>query len=153
MSWIDEARCVGQTHLFFAPEDEKPRDRIAREVEAKALCAVCPVKTECLDDAITRDERGIWGGTTERERMRLARRRAVSVHVQRALPSLKPVSPVWRELEVRGSTNGTTVRLMIAETGATWHGFQWAVYREDTLAFLADNEPDAWLYFHSLVMA
>jgi len=37
---------------------------------AKAICARCPVSMACLDAGL--DERfGIWGGTTERERVRL----------------------------------------------------------------------------------
>jgi WhiB family redox-sensing transcriptional regulator len=36
---------------------------------AKAICATCPVQPECLRYAIeTRQEYGIWGGTTEDER-------------------------------------------------------------------------------------
>jgi WhiB family redox-sensing transcriptional regulator len=153
VNWTDEARCVGKTYLFFGPEDERPRDRLVREAQAKSLCETCPVKSECLETAIARDERGIWGGKTERERKRMTRRLSVPPHIKRALPAPEPVGPSWRVLEVRANLSGAPVRLMIAETGVSWHGFQWAVYRGDVLAFLADNEPDAWLYFHSLVMA
>ncbi|MEU6343583.1 WhiB family transcriptional regulator [Streptomyces sp. NPDC046977] len=42
----------------------------------KALCAGCPVRTECLADALdNKIEFGIWGGMTERERRALLRRR------------------------------------------------------------------------------
>lgn len=41
---------------------------------AKAICAACPVQPECLDFALkTRQEFGIWGGTTEDERRALSR--------------------------------------------------------------------------------
>jgi WhiB family redox-sensing transcriptional regulator len=41
---------------------------------AKALCARCPVRPECLAYALTHDERfGIWGGTSERDRRRMKR--------------------------------------------------------------------------------
>jgi WhiB family redox-sensing transcriptional regulator len=41
---------------------------------AKTICATCPVQPECLDFALkTRQEFGIWGGTTEDERRALAR--------------------------------------------------------------------------------
>jgi WhiB family redox-sensing transcriptional regulator len=44
--------------------------------EAKAICAGCPVRTECLDFAIVSCEQfGIWGGTSERERRRIRRQR------------------------------------------------------------------------------
>ena len=39
---------------------------------AKAVCAGCPVRAECLEYALAHDERfGVWGGTSERERRRL----------------------------------------------------------------------------------
>lgn len=59
----------------------------------------------------------------------------------------------WRVIERRLDTRGREIRLSICETGSTWHGFEFAVHRADEVAFLADNEPDAWLYFHSLVMS
>ena len=44
--------------------------------EAKALCTECPVRAECLADALdNRVEFGVWGGMTERERRALLRRR------------------------------------------------------------------------------
>lgn len=40
----------------------------------KALCLSCPVREECLDYALSHDERfGVWGGFSERERRRLLR--------------------------------------------------------------------------------
>ncbi|WP_328966252.1 WhiB family transcriptional regulator [Streptomyces virginiae] len=43
---------------------------------AKALCTGCPVRTECLADALdNRVEFGVWGGMSERERRALLRRR------------------------------------------------------------------------------
>src|SRR5699024_12252957 len=42
---------------------------------AKTTCVGCPVKTECLADALdNRIDFGVWGGMTERERRRLLRR-------------------------------------------------------------------------------
>ena len=39
---------------------------------AKAVCAGCPVRAQCLAHALAHDERfGVWGGTSERERRRL----------------------------------------------------------------------------------
>ncbi|MFB7836221.1 WhiB family transcriptional regulator [Streptomyces sp. NPDC056056] len=43
---------------------------------AKAVCTGCPVRTECLSEALdNRIEFGVWGGMTERERRALLRRR------------------------------------------------------------------------------
>ncbi|MBT2368874.1 WhiB family transcriptional regulator [Streptomyces sp. ISL-10] len=43
---------------------------------AKAVCTGCPVRTECLADALdNRVEWGVWGGMTERERWTLLRRK------------------------------------------------------------------------------
>lgn len=40
------------------------------------MCRGCPVRTECLADALdNRVEFGVWGGLTERERRALLRRR------------------------------------------------------------------------------
>jgi WhiB family transcriptional regulator, redox-sensing transcriptional regulator len=68
--WFDDAACrdVG-TDVFF-PTSE------AQAAEAKSICAVCPVREECLEHALeTRPGDGVWGGLTPTERHRLIRRR------------------------------------------------------------------------------
>lgn len=72
-SWRDDALCaqVG-SDLFFPEKGGSTRG-------AKKLCAGCDVREQCLEYALTREERfGIWGGLSERERRRvvLLRRRA-----------------------------------------------------------------------------
>jgi WhiB family transcriptional regulator, redox-sensing transcriptional regulator len=48
----------------------------AAQNRAKAICMGCPVRAECLADALdNRIEFGVWGGMTERERRALLRRR------------------------------------------------------------------------------
>jgi WhiB family transcriptional regulator, redox-sensing transcriptional regulator len=48
----------------------------AAQNRAKAVCFGCPVRTECLADALdNRTEFGVWGGMTERERRALLKRR------------------------------------------------------------------------------
>jgi WhiB family transcriptional regulator, redox-sensing transcriptional regulator len=48
----------------------------AAQNRAKLVCQGCPVRTECLADALdNRVEFGVWGGMTERERRALLRRR------------------------------------------------------------------------------
>ncbi|MDQ1679671.1 MAG: WhiB family transcriptional regulator, redox-sensing transcriptional regulator, partial [Frankiaceae bacterium] len=44
----------------------------AAQNRAKGVCSGCPVKSECLADALdNRVEFGVWGGMTERERRAL----------------------------------------------------------------------------------
>lgn len=48
----------------------------AAQNRAKAVCLSCPVRTECLADALdNRVEFGVWGGMTERERRAVLKRR------------------------------------------------------------------------------
>ena len=48
----------------------------AAQREARAVCAECPVRLDCLADALdNRMDFGVWGGMTERERRALLRRR------------------------------------------------------------------------------
>ncbi|MBV9207459.1 MAG: WhiB family transcriptional regulator [Actinobacteria bacterium] len=57
----------------------------AAQNRAKLICRGCPVRTECLADALDNGiEFGVWGGMTERERRALLRRR--------------PEVTSWREL-------------------------------------------------------
>jgi WhiB family redox-sensing transcriptional regulator len=69
MEWAADAACRS-THpdaLFVQG---------AAQNRAKSICLGCPVRTECLADALdNRVEFGVWGGMTERERRALLRRR------------------------------------------------------------------------------
>jgi WhiB family redox-sensing transcriptional regulator len=83
--WVDEewklrAACRGQDPGLWFPA-EASRKHYARTVRlltvrAKAVCSTCPVRGECLDYALTKDERyGTWGGLDEDERYALTKRR------------------------------------------------------------------------------
>jgi WhiB family transcriptional regulator, redox-sensing transcriptional regulator len=73
-TWQLRAACRGPASaLFFPPTyPERKEERDAREAKAKAICAECPVRAECLDYALSiREPHGIWGGLTEAERRAL----------------------------------------------------------------------------------
>jgi hypothetical protein len=66
--WMASAACRGEpTDIFFEGYSE----------QARALCARCTVRAECLSYALADPELiGYWAGTSQRERrrLRLARR-------------------------------------------------------------------------------
>ena len=68
LRWQDDALCAQTDPEAFFP------DKGSSTREAKAICSACSVRDDCLDFALTHDERfGIWGGMSERERRRLRR--------------------------------------------------------------------------------
>jgi WhiB family redox-sensing transcriptional regulator len=69
--WRERGRCKGADPEVFYPEDDEDE-----ALEAKAICAICPVRETCLEHAMTvREKIGVWGGYTARERRRLIRQR------------------------------------------------------------------------------
>ena len=70
-AWQQFAECVhhaGEVD-FFPARGESVR-------EAKAVCAQCPVRRECLEFALRlKVAHGVWGGLSERERRTLRRDR------------------------------------------------------------------------------
>lgn len=72
--WRDRAACRDEdTELFFPTGTTGPA--LPQIDEAKAICARCPVSSDCLNFALqTGQDYGIWGGLTAEER-RAQRRR------------------------------------------------------------------------------
>jgi len=70
MAWEELAACAGMDTEMFFPGDGNRRKTKERERmrKARAVCAGCPVKPECLEFAIRTRSTGIWGGLTEKER-------------------------------------------------------------------------------------
>lgn len=68
--WTDAAACRGEDiALFFGRENERGADKDAREQEAKDICGMCPVRGDCLEEALREaPQYGIWGGMTADER-------------------------------------------------------------------------------------
>jgi WhiB family redox-sensing transcriptional regulator len=68
LGWQAMARCVEADPEIFFPE------RGGSSKAARAVCSECTVRQECLLYALAnREQFGIWGGTSERERRRLRR--------------------------------------------------------------------------------
>lgn len=59
--WYRRAACRGMDPEMFFP------NRGSRAAEARAVCATCPVRAECLE-AGRLEHYGVWGGTTFKER-------------------------------------------------------------------------------------
>lgn len=72
-NWQVNGACRGQNaDLFYNPENERGRTKRIREAGAKAVCAQCPVITQCLEWALDVGESyGIWGGKSPAERLEL----------------------------------------------------------------------------------
>lgn len=66
LEWQGRSACrTADPELFFPEADSRSTH------EAKRICAGCPVRVECLTAAIAnREDHGVWGGLTERERRR-----------------------------------------------------------------------------------
>jgi hypothetical protein len=57
------------------PPDMSRRARESQIRHAKQICSICPVKTACLEYALSAQVRsGIWGGMTTDERIELIKR-------------------------------------------------------------------------------
>jgi WhiB family transcriptional regulator, redox-sensing transcriptional regulator len=71
--WMARGTCAHQSPSTFFPSDG-----VGVEV-ARRICADCPVKQPCLEYALAnRIDHGVWGGTSERERRRILKRRRLA---------------------------------------------------------------------------
>ncbi len=69
--WVVFSACRDKDADLFFPENK------TNERTALSICAACPVQVDCLEYAFEADIRfGVWGGMTEKQRRRLARRLA-----------------------------------------------------------------------------
>jgi WhiB family redox-sensing transcriptional regulator len=72
LDWQANARCHEVDPEIFFPE------RGGSSKAARSVCGQCKVREQCLEYALNNKEQfGIWGGTSERERRRLRRERAM----------------------------------------------------------------------------
>lgn len=84
--WMNHAACKGRTLDMF-PGHHKD---ITYITQARAICAECPVKAQCLDYALEfppADMHGVWAGLTSRQLAAEQRRRGI-----------KPIRPTLSQL-------------------------------------------------------
>jgi WhiB family redox-sensing transcriptional regulator len=73
-SWMAGGNCRNHPPTVFFPSDGVGVDR------ARKICASCPVAEPCLEYALeNRIDHGVWGGTSERERRRILKRRRIAI--------------------------------------------------------------------------
>lgn len=67
--WRHQAACKTHPSRWWFDDEHN------QFATAKAICKLCPVRTECLSYAMSLDNmHGIWGGTTVYERRNLKKR-------------------------------------------------------------------------------
>lgn len=82
-NWTQDAKCVPHTDLYLSLEhsitDSLRPDDLYRLAQAKRNCLACPVRQNCLEDAMQEElylsaieRHGIRGGLTAPERSELA---------------------------------------------------------------------------------
>lgn len=73
LDWMADALCAQTDTEAFYPEQGQSSEA------ARAICAACPVRTECADHIMAIEppayRYGIWAGTTARSRYHTARNR------------------------------------------------------------------------------
>ena len=79
--WWDLAACQSADPDLFFPIATVGAAAIGI-ARAKAICARCAIRRQCLDYALASNEpHGIWGGTTEEERRVIASHRKLAHQV------------------------------------------------------------------------
>jgi WhiB family redox-sensing transcriptional regulator len=83
--WRSMAACRSADPDLFFPISSSGQS-MAQEAEAKAICAGCRVRRECLAFALrTHQAHGVWGGMSEQERYPV--RSAAPAGVKRGKPA------------------------------------------------------------------
>ena len=88
--WVNEGACFGEpVSVMFPTGGPKPGVHGNSKLDwdtPRSLCAVCPVRNDCLNHALTHNEEwGMWGGMTPDERQREKRRRRRALAQARSL--------------------------------------------------------------------
>lgn len=74
--WQEDAACNSKdvdNSVFFHPENERGAAVVKREAAARAICAACPVRLECMAASVIRREKyGFWGASEHEREQALA---------------------------------------------------------------------------------
>lgn len=140
--WVKEGACIDEPDAMFPDNNE------AGIAYAKQFCARCPVRSECLTDAIRTDdnEHGIRGGMKPSERRELAKTVGRPGTAGTQLP--KPPQP--KEAPPKTLAEAFARRTVRTDDGhLTWYGgvqlkFQGAKYTALQAAFIIGHarEPE-----------
>ncbi len=84
-AWHADAACREHPDVDFFPQ----RGESTRP--AKDVCAGCLVRSECLESAL-REEHGVWGGSSAKERRRMRRQSALAPAGPRAQVASSPAA-------------------------------------------------------------
>lgn len=112
--WRDRATCVDVAPDLFFPEHAEVSPR------AKKICWECPVRQHCLVYAIlTGEHNGVWGATTPRERLLLAKKLASGVDPRHVASPVSLSMDIVRTLaaHVRTASPGSLI-LIELQAGA-----------------------------------
>ena len=90
-AWHADALCREYPMLDWFPQSG------SHPVAATAVCRRCLVNNECLAAACDNHEAGVWGGTTQNQRVRLRRNTPVT---PRPRSSLQPALPMYAKPSV-----------------------------------------------------
>jgi len=98
-SWQEFAACKDLPTESFYPGRGSTAPPVVRE-----RCDNCPVKDACLQHALKYEGYGYWGGTTEKERIRIRKTLGISL--------IKPETVFWYSVaETKRKTEENRVKI------------------------------------------
>lgn len=81
MNWRLRGACRDEDPELFFPVAISGPAAVAQENAAKAVCARCPVSSDCLSEALQMGQtHGVWGGASPAELRTMLRRKRFEQH-------------------------------------------------------------------------
>jgi WhiB family transcriptional regulator, redox-sensing transcriptional regulator len=91
--WMPQGACRGEDpELFFPIAAVGPA--LTQVFAAKAVCFRCAVRARCLSYALATRQAGIWGGTTQEERLAMRRPSGFPARQHAASPGSASRAPI-----------------------------------------------------------